>query len=88
MKQAITVATLIGTVAIGVWAVEERYARAVDVQHQISEIKQLYINAELRALKKDRFELESAAQRRPLTDLERRRLQEVIEEIERMERGR
>lgn len=85
IAQATALCTLIGTIAGGLWALDSRYARAGDVRQQVSEIKGLYLQSELRGLKKEKFELEVTKQRRPLSNLEQGRLREVSDEIQRVQ---
>ncbi len=86
LKTTLVICSLIGTLAGGIWAIDGRYARASDVKQQVSEIKNLYLTSELRALKKEAFEFLVAQQKRKLTLLELGRLQQIKEDIKKLEK--
>lgn len=86
VKKAILVASLIGAVFSGAWYFDGRYAKAEEVRQQVSEIKLLYLASERRGLRREKFDLESAAQRRQLTPLERQRLNQIIDELQELEK--
>jgi len=85
VKKAILVVSLIGAIFSGAWYFDGRYAKAEEVRQQISEIKMLYLTSERRALRREKFDLESTSQRRPLTALERQRLSQIGEDLKELE---
>lgn len=85
LKWASALVALVGILWTASWTFESRYARASDVAQQIAGVKTLYLQAERRDLARQKFELEVAAERRPLTTLERRRLEEVRDELRRVD---
>ena len=86
VKRAISIVSLIGAIFLGAWYFDERYAKAEEVRQQISDIKLLYLASERRGLRREKFDLESTAQRRQLTPLERQRLDQIVEELKALDR--
>jgi len=81
IKWASALLALVGVIWGGSWTLDERYARAMDVQAQIGDVKVLYLESERRALRRERFELENKQEKQKLTPLERNRLKEVQDEM-------
>lgn len=71
---------LVGAILGGAFQVDERYAKADDVQQQVGEVKQLYLKSERRDLARQRFDIEVTKQRRALTQLENKRARELDQE--------
>ena len=67
------------------WQFDARYAHSEDVRQQIGDVKRLYLESERRFLKQREFELRNARTQRKLTDLERQRLDEVQNEIKKVD---
>jgi len=74
------VAVVVAIAAFPLW-LETRYATAEDVKAQVGSIKQLYLQSERRALRKELFDLQVREKQRRLTDLEQRRKQELEDEL-------
>mgnify|MGYP001559240384 CR=1 FL=1 len=85
IKWASGLLALIGLIWGSSWTLDERYARAMDVQAQIGDVKILYLESERRALRREKFDLENQQQQGPLTPLERSRLKEVEDELKGVE---
>jgi hypothetical protein len=75
---------LLGVVASGAWLLDARYAKAADLRMQqqtleksLGDIKVGQMQSDRRALLKEKFALEAAAQKGRLTPLERERLKAV-----------
>ena len=64
---------------------DTRYAKASEMNQQISGLTVLYLESELRALRRQLFELQVASQRRLLTPIELQRLEEIKRELKRLE---
>lgn len=69
----------------GAWGFDNRYANREWTREQIGSLTGLYLESELRALRKELFDLQVEAQRRQLTPLEISRMAEVKREIKRLE---
>ena len=74
------IAVVVGIAAFPLW-LETRYATAEDVKAQVGSVKQLYLQSERRALRKDLFDLQVREKQRKLTDLEQRRKRELEDEL-------
>ena len=85
IKWASALLALVGVIWGGSWTLDERYARAMDVNAQIGDVKVLYLESERRALRREKFDLENARERRPLTPLEKARLKDVQDEMKGIE---
>ena len=84
--KAIAVLTmLVSTIWVGAWQMDTRYAKASEMNQQISGLTVLYLESELRALRRQLFELQVASQRRLLTPIELQRLEEIKRELKRLE---
>ena len=82
IKWATALLALVGLIWGGSWSLDERYARAMDVQAQVGEVKLLYLESERRALRKELFEWKSLQDSGGnLTTRERARLKEVEDEL-------
>lgn len=77
---------IIGAIALGIWAIEARYAKAENVFRQIQAVERLYLESERRHLKQQEFDLEERERKGGLSDFGRKRLREVRDEIDRLER--
>ena len=77
---AAVVALVVAIAAFPLW-LETRYATAEDVKAQVGSVKQLYLQSERRALRKDLFDLQVREKQRKLTDLEQRRKRELEDEL-------
>ena len=81
IKWASGLVALVGTLWMGFLQFDSTYARAMDVQAQVGEIKTLYLESERRALRRERFELENKQEKQKLTPLEKNRLKEVEDDM-------
>jgi len=81
IKWASGLVALVGSLWVGFLQFDSTYARAMDVQAQIGDVKVLYLESERRALRRERFELENKQEKQKLTPLERNRLKEVQDEM-------
>jgi len=92
IRAASAAVVIVSTIWLGAWQMDTRYVRAdyLDrqmgyMQEQIGGLTVLYLESELRALRRQLFELMVAKQRRQLTRLEIQRMAEVEREIRRLE---
>ena len=85
IKWASGLVALVGSLWVGFLQFDSTYARAMDVQAQIGDVKVLYLESERRALRREKFDLENARERRPLTPLEKARLKDVQDEMKGIE---
>lgn len=85
LKWASALLALVGVIWGGSWTLDERYARAMDVQAQIGGVKILYLESERRALRREKFDLENSREQGPLTPPEKARLKEVEDEMKGIE---
>jgi hypothetical protein len=74
------VLALIGTTWGGFVIVDERYAKAGEVQQQVDSLKSLYMRSELRDVQREKFQIEVTKQQRKLTPLEGQRLEQLRQE--------
>lgn len=71
---------LIGTILTGWLFIDDRFAKAAEVQQQVDDVKQLYLKSERRELQRQQFDLAVAKERRKLTTIEEQRVQQVEQE--------
>ncbi len=72
--------TLIGTVTSGWLFLDDRFAKAGETQQQIDGVKQLYLQSELRSVRREKFQIQVTKQTRKLTPIEEQRLQQLGQE--------
>ncbi len=85
LKTIVVMVMLVSTIWVGAWQMDTRYAKASEMRQQVSGLTVLYLESELRALRRQLFELQVALQRRMLTPLELQRMDEIKREIKRLE---
>lgn len=85
LKTVTVLVMLVSTIWVGAWQMDTRYAKAGDMDRQIGGLTVLYLESELRALRRQLFELQVAGQRRRLSPLELQRMEELKREIKRLE---
>ena len=78
-------ATLLGASWGGYAWMDGRYEQKALARQEHQETKMLYLRSEQRALERQKFELEVAKSQRPLTILERQRLQEIYEQLRQLD---
>lgn len=76
---------LVGSLWGGKLVLDTTYAGAAATRQELNTLKLFILKGDLRALQKERFELEVASRKRPLTDIEMGRLNEINEEIRLLE---
>ncbi len=84
LKTIVVMVMLVSTIWVGAWQMDTRYAKASEMRQQVSGLTVLYLESELRALRRQLFELQVASQRRILTPLELQRMKEIKSEIQRL----
>lgn len=73
---------VIGTTLGGAIQVDERYAKAADVQQQGDEFRQLYLKSERREIQRQKFAIDLAKEQRKLTALETERAKQIEQEAQ------
>ena len=81
LKKTASAITIVGALFYGAWSLDIRYAKAADVQAQIGSLTILYLQSILMDLKRQLFDLLVAEETRRLTNLEKRRMIEIEQEI-------
>lgn len=85
LKTVVILVMLVSTVWVGAWQMDTRYAKANEMDQKIGGLTILYLQSELRALRRQLFELLVASEKRILSVLELHRMGEVKAEIKRVE---
>lgn len=85
LKTVVVLIMLVSTIWVGAWQMDTRYAKASEMKQQIGGLTVLYLESELRALRRQLFELLVASEQRRLTPLELQRMDEIKREIQRLE---
>jgi hypothetical protein len=92
-KAVTAVLVLLGAVASGAWCLDARYAKAADLlaqqqtlQRSLGDLKVGQMQSDRRALLKEKFALEAAAQKGRLTPLEQERLRAVEADLADLDR--
>ena len=69
----------------GYIVLDTRYAKAAEVKQQLGDVKYLYLRSEQRATQRQKFELDTAKEKRPLTELEKQRVKELEEDLKQLD---
>lgn len=84
----------VGIIAAGPIWMFSTFATASDMKAQMGGVKEIWLESEIRRVKKELFEYEVAARKRTLLDIEERRVRELQDELkdllgklERLHRG-
>lgn len=85
IKKVATSLIVVGMIFTTAWAFDARYAKAGEVQAQISVLTNLVLTIKLGDLMRQLFDIERAAEMRKLTHLEKRRKQQILQEIKLIE---
>lgn len=86
LRKTFIVVSIIGMIFTAAWALDTRYAKASEVQAQIQGLTVLVLEIKLSDLRRQLFDLLVAERKRPLTDLELIRKNQLQQEIRLLER--
>lgn len=86
LKTLATSIVAVGMIFTSAWTLDTRYAKASEVQAQISVLTVLVLEIKLGDLRRQLFEIQLAAELRELTNLEKMRKQQIEQEIQAIER--